>query len=47
VLLDVDIISVEVPGLAPPIVTVEVLKEQLGAGLPAEVMLHERLTLPV
>jgi hypothetical protein len=47
VLLDVDITSVEVPGLAPLIVTVEVLKEQLGAGLPAVVTLHERLTLPV
>jgi hypothetical protein len=36
----------ELPGLVPLMVTMEVLKEQLGAGVPP-VMLHDRLTLPV
>jgi hypothetical protein len=29
------------------IITGDVLKEQLGAGVPLLIMLHERLTLPV
>jgi hypothetical protein len=36
----------EVPGAVPLIVTGDVLKEQLGAGVPPLIMLHERLTLP-
>jgi hypothetical protein len=37
----------EVPGPALLIVTADVLKEQLGAGVPPLIMLHEKLTLPV
>jgi hypothetical protein len=33
--------------VAPLIVTVDPLKEQVGAGVPPLIMLHERLTLPV
>jgi hypothetical protein len=47
VLLEVETVSVEVPGVAPVIITGDVLKEQLGAGVPPLIMLHERLTLPV
>ena len=47
VLLEVDAVSVEVPGTVPLIVSVVVLSEQLGAGVAVVVMLHERLTLPV
>jgi hypothetical protein len=37
----------EVPGVLPLIVTVDPLKEHVGAGVPPLIMLHERLTLPV
>jgi hypothetical protein len=37
----------EFPGVLPLIVTGDVPKEQLGAGVPPLIMLHERLTLPV
>jgi hypothetical protein len=37
----------EVPGVLPLIVTGDAPNEQLGAGVPPLIMLHERLTLPV
>jgi hypothetical protein len=45
--LEVETVSVEAPGAAPLIVTVDPLKEQLGAGVPPLTIPHERLTLPV
>jgi hypothetical protein len=47
VLLEVDTVSVEVPGALPVIVIGDTLKEQVGAGVPPLVLLHDRLTLPV
>jgi hypothetical protein len=47
VLLEVDTVSVEVPGAVPVIVIGDALKEQVGAGMPPVMLLHERLTLPV
>jgi hypothetical protein len=40
-------VSVDVPELVPLMATVALLKEQLGAGVPAVPTLHARLTLPV
>jgi hypothetical protein len=40
-------VSVDVPGLVALIASVVLLKEQLGAGVPAVPTLHARLTLPV
>jgi hypothetical protein len=45
--LEVDTVSVEVPGVVPVIVTAGPLNEHVGAGVPPLIMLHERLTLPV
>jgi hypothetical protein len=45
--LAVGTVSVEVPGLVPLIVTVEALREQLGAGAPPVLTLQERVTVPV
>jgi hypothetical protein len=45
--VEVDTVSVEVPGAVPLIVTAGPLKEQVGAGVPPLIMPHERLTLPV
>jgi hypothetical protein len=46
VVLEVDTVSVDVPGTALLIGTRDVLNEQLGAGVPPPVTLHERPTLP-
>jgi hypothetical protein len=46
VLVVVDTVSVEVPGVAPLTVTADALKAQLGDGVPPLTMLHDRLTLP-
>ena len=45
--VEVDTVSVEVPGLVPLIVTADGLNEHVGAGVPPVMLPHERLTLPV
>jgi hypothetical protein len=47
VLLVVETVRVEVPGLLPLIVITDGLKEQVGAGDPPVMLLQESVTLPV
>jgi hypothetical protein len=47
VLLVVETVRVEVPGLLPLIVITEGLKEHVGAGDPPVMLLQESVTLPV
>jgi hypothetical protein len=47
VVLEVDTVSVAVPGAVLVIVMGDPVKEQVGAGVPPVMLLHETLTLPV